>query len=64
MRDCAVDSGDPDGYYRAFRAYHPLGRLATPEEIAQFVLCLLSPAAAFTTGAAFVIDGGSTSGRR
>lgn len=64
MRDCAVDSGDPDGYYRAFRAYHPLGRLATPEEIAQFALCLLSPAAAFATGAAFVIDGGSTSGRR
>ncbi len=64
MRDCAVDSGDPDGYYRAFRSYHPLGRLATPEEIAQFALCLLSPAAAFATGAAFVIDGGSTSGRR
>ena len=64
MRDCAVDSGDPDGYYRAFRAYHPLGRLAAPKEIAQFALCLLSPAAAFATGAAFVIDGGSTSGRR
>ena len=64
MRDCAVDSGDSDAYYRAFRAYHPLGRLATPEEIAQFVLCLLAPAAAFATGAAFVIDGGSTSGRR
>lgn len=64
MRDCAIDSGDPDHYYRAFRAYHPLGRLATPDEIAEFVLCLLSPAAAFATGAAFVIDGGSTAGRR
>ena len=44
-------SGDPDAYYRSFRAYHPLGRLASPQEIAQFVLCLASPAAAFMTGA-------------
>ena len=64
MRDCAIDSGDPDRYYHAFRAYHPLGRLAAPDEIADFVLCLLSPAGAFATGAAFAIDGGSTAGRR
>ena len=50
MRDCADDSGDPDAYYAAFARYHPLGRLASPEEIAAFVLCLLSPAAAFMTG--------------
>lgn len=64
MRDCAKDSGDPGAYYRGFRNYHPLGRLASPEEIAQFVLCLASPAAAFMTGAAVAIDGGSTAGRR
>jgi NAD(P)-dependent dehydrogenase (short-subunit alcohol dehydrogenase family) len=63
MRDCAADSGDPDGYYAGFRAYHPLGRLASPEEIASFVLCLASPAAAYMTGAAVAIDGGSTAGR-
>ena len=40
MRECAEASGDPDAYYRAFAAYHPLGRLASPEEIAAFVLCL------------------------
>ena len=45
------------------RAYHPLGRLASPEEIADFVLCLASPAAAFMTGAAIALDGGSTAGR-
>ncbi|HXV26272.1 MAG TPA: SDR family oxidoreductase [Alphaproteobacteria bacterium] len=64
MQECARDSGDPDAYYRSFRTYHPLGRLATPQEIAQFVLCLASPAAAFMTGSAVAIDGGSTAGRR
>jgi NAD(P)-dependent dehydrogenase (short-subunit alcohol dehydrogenase family) len=63
MRQCAEDSGDADAYYRNFRAYHPLGRLAAPEEIADFVLCLASPAAAFMTGSSIVIDGGSTAGR-
>jgi NAD(P)-dependent dehydrogenase (short-subunit alcohol dehydrogenase family) len=63
MRDCAVDSGDPDVYYAAFKRYHPIGRLASPTEIASFALCLLSPAAAFMTGAAIAIDGGSTAGR-
>ena len=38
MADCARDSGDPDDYYKSFRAYHPLNRLASPDEIAQFVL--------------------------
>lgn len=63
MRQCAEDSGDAGAYYRSFRAYHPLGRLASPEEIADFVLCLASPAAAFMTGSSVVIDGGSTAGR-
>lgn len=63
MRDCADASGDPAVYYRAFAAYHPLGRLASAEEVAAFVLCLASPAAAFMTGAAIAIDGGSTAGR-
>jgi NAD(P)-dependent dehydrogenase (short-subunit alcohol dehydrogenase family) len=63
MRDCAVASGDAAAYYRSYEAYHPLGRIAKPEEIAAFVLCLASPAAAFMTGAAIPIDGGSTAGR-
>ena len=63
MRDCAAASGDAAAYYRAFAAYHPLGRLASPEEVADFVLCLASPAAAFMTGAAVALDGGSSAGR-
>jgi NAD(P)-dependent dehydrogenase (short-subunit alcohol dehydrogenase family) len=63
MKECAAASPDPAAYYRAFEAYHPVGRLASPEEIADFVLCLASPAAAFMTGAAVAIDGGSSAGR-
>ncbi len=44
----------------ALRARQPMGRLGTPEEIADAVLYLASDAAAFVTGTAFVIDGGLT----
>lgn len=63
MQECAKDSGDPAAYYAAFKRYHPIGRMATPDEIAGFVLCLVSPAAAFMTGSAVALDGGSTAGR-
>ena len=42
------------------RARQPMGRLGTPEEIADAVLYLASDQAAFVTGTAFVIDGGLT----
>ena len=38
----------------------PLGRLGTISEVAEVVLFLLSPAAAFMTGQTIVIDGGLT----
>jgi 2-keto-3-deoxy-L-fuconate dehydrogenase len=42
------------------RARQPMGRLGTPQEIAEAVLFLASDAAAFATGSALVIDGGLT----
>jgi NAD(P)-dependent dehydrogenase (short-subunit alcohol dehydrogenase family) len=39
-------------------ALHPVGRLGTPEEVAQAVIWLCSPAASFTTGHTLPIDGG------
>ena len=58
MQDCARDSGDPDAYYRNFRAYHPLGRLASPEEIARVVRFLVSDEASHITAEVVTVDGG------
>lgn len=44
----------------ALTARQPLGRLGTPEEIAEAVAYLASDAASFVTGSVFVIDGGLT----
>jgi NAD(P)-dependent dehydrogenase (short-subunit alcohol dehydrogenase family) len=38
--------------------YHPLKRIARPEEVAQIVLFLAGPQASFMTGAAVSVDGG------
>ena len=37
---------------------HPVGRLATPEEVAQPVIWLCSDAASFVTGHSMIVDGG------
>ncbi len=42
----------------AFAEAHPVGRLATPEEVASLVLYLASDGAAFFHGAALAMDGG------
>jgi NAD(P)-dependent dehydrogenase (short-subunit alcohol dehydrogenase family) len=41
-------------------ALHALGRLGTPEEVAQAVVWLCSEAASFVTGQALTVDGGWT----
>jgi len=51
-------SGDLDAAREAFIARQPMGRLGTPEEIAQAALYLASEDSSFMTGQAFVIDGG------
>ena len=42
----------------ALLAMHPIGRIGTPEEVAEAVVWLCSDAASFITGHALVIDGG------
>jgi NAD(P)-dependent dehydrogenase (short-subunit alcohol dehydrogenase family) len=44
----------------ALRARQPLGRLGTPDEIAEAIVYLASDRAAFVTGSVFTIDGGLT----
>lgn len=51
---------DPARAREKMAASIPLRRLARPEEVAATVVHLLSPAAAFTTGAEIVLDGGLT----
>jgi NAD(P)-dependent dehydrogenase (short-subunit alcohol dehydrogenase family) len=41
---------------------HPLGRVATPGEVAEVIYFLSSPAASFMTGADVKVDGGLTAG--
>jgi NAD(P)-dependent dehydrogenase (short-subunit alcohol dehydrogenase family) len=53
--------GTPEGRERVI-AQEPVGRMGTPEEIAEAVLWLCSDTAGFVIGHALVIDGGQTVG--
>lgn len=50
--------GDYDEARASFVARQPMGRLGTPEEVAELVVYLASAESAFMTGNAIVIDGG------
>lgn len=57
--DLLARTGSEDAAYRALAgAATPLGRFAKPEEIADAIAFLLSPRAAFITGACLTADGG------
>lgn len=54
-------AADPTAERRAHERSIPLGRLATPCEIASAVVYLLSDESRYVTGTALVVDGGRTS---
>lgn len=52
--------GDVEKAQCVWAEKHPLGRIATPEEVARAILFLASDDASFITGAALPVDGGIT----
>jgi meso-butanediol dehydrogenase/(S,S)-butanediol dehydrogenase/diacetyl reductase len=51
---------DPEQFRAVNGARAPMGRMGQPEEIAEAVLYLASPASSYVTGAALSVDGGIT----
>ena len=66
MLEFAAHTFSPDlpvaQVFERFGHAHPLGRVGTPEEVAELALFLASDRAAFCTGADYRIDGGLTAG--
>jgi len=58
--DTPLLAGIPQEMYDGLVALHPIGRLGTSEEVATYVLFLLSDDASFVTGSQGVVDGGYT----
>ncbi|HUF08665.1 MAG TPA: glucose 1-dehydrogenase [Rhodothermales bacterium] len=54
---------DPEKAYREMSDSQPIGRMATPDEIAAAALYFAQDESAFVTGTAFVIDGAFSAGR-
>lgn len=55
-----INPADPAGVGKKYTGAIPLGRYATPEEIANTVVFLCSEYASSITGAQYVVDGGRT----
>ena len=56
-----IKTGNPTLFKEAL-ALNPTGRMGTPQEIANAVVFLASPAASFVTGTNLVVDGALTRG--
>jgi NAD(P)-dependent dehydrogenase (short-subunit alcohol dehydrogenase family) len=62
LREEAKQLGEENSRFLAESAKRPLGRVGSPEEIAQAALYLATDASSFVTGTALVVDGGGLAG--
>lgn len=60
VHQSAADSGDPEGFWKMLRDNHPIGRIASADEIAAFLMYMASDLASFFTGSILMMDGGYT----
>jgi 3-oxoacyl-[acyl-carrier protein] reductase len=51
---------NPDAFQNMINEKFPLGRLGTPEEVANVVVFLCSPKSSFVNGASILVDGGES----
>jgi len=56
----AEASGDPEAFWKMLRDNHPIGRIASPGEVASFFAYMASDHATFFTGSVLMLDGGYT----
>jgi len=62
-RDVIEKAENPQDTEAFIRAYSPMKRITTPEDVASLIAFLCGESASTITGSAFSIDGGSTAGR-
>ncbi|MGH8856619.1 MAG: SDR family NAD(P)-dependent oxidoreductase [Polaromonas sp.] len=58
FRKSYEESADPEDALESIRQRYALRRVATPDELAEVVLFLSSPASSYVTGIALAVDGG------